>query len=81
MYLLDCLTTDFTGCLEYFVNHTPFDSGYEDYLRTVKLRANFSNVLDAISSDSFLKKLHATLRGFFRLRRSVPLVPLEQFTL
>jgi hypothetical protein len=75
---LDCLIGDFANCLDYYIEKEPLNSRSEQYIATVKLRKQFSSVTAAIADDEFLRNLHSTLEGFFRLAR-IGLLPLDQF--
>jgi len=79
---VDCLIADFAALLDWGVSKpNEMDSRERQYIATMKLRARFSNVREAISNDEFLQNLHSTLTGFFRLARRTNLKPLDQFKL
>ena len=82
MYPVDCLIAEFAALLDCGVSK-PDDLNSEEkqYVATMKLRAQFSNVRDAISDDEFLRSLHTTLTGFFGLARRTKLKPVDQFKL
>ncbi len=77
---VECLTNHFAGYLDSYRQNTPLDSGYKQYLSTVALRKGFSSASQAISSDEFVRSMHETLRGFFRLgMRAAGLLALDLF--
>jgi hypothetical protein len=79
---VECLTNHFAGYLDSYGQNTPLDTGYKQYLATVALRKEFSTTSQAISSDEFVRSMHETLGGFFRLRmRRAKLLPLDLFIL
>jgi hypothetical protein len=78
---VECLTNQFAGYLDSYRQNTPLNSAYKQYLATVALRKGFSGASEAISSDEFVRNMHETLRGFFRLgMRAAGLLPLDLFT-
>jgi hypothetical protein len=78
---VECLTNQFAGYLDSYKQTTPLNSAYKQYLATVALRKGFSGASEAISSDEFVRSMHETLRGFFRLgMRAAGLLPLDLFT-
>lgn len=79
MNALEWFTSDFGGYLNFYVQSTPVDFGYQQYLATVALRKQFGSTASAISSDEFVESMHATLRGFFRLVRAVKMLPPDLF--
>jgi len=77
---VECLTDHFACYLDSYRQNTPLDSGYKQYLATVALRKGFSSTSQAILSDEFVRSMHETLRGFFRLgMRAAGLLPLDDF--
>jgi hypothetical protein len=80
MYPVDCIIADFATFLGWGVSKPEqMDSRERQYVTTMKLRAGFNNVHEAVSNDEFLRNLYATLTGFFRLARRTKLKPLDQF--
>lgn len=77
---VECLTNHFAGYLDSYRQNTPLNSGYKQYLATVALRKGFTSASQAISSDEFVRSMHETLRGFFRLgMRAAGLLPVDPF--
>jgi hypothetical protein len=77
---VDDLIRDFAAYLDCFVETTPVDANFQSYLTTVRLRRAVGSVANALASDEFMKSLHKTMSGFFRLGRWKLLLPEDELT-